>query len=106
MSLRACILSCLLLCSAAPAFAGAADKGVAIGVLTDASGIYADFPGEGARIAAEMAIADFGGRVLGKPVRLYFADHRNLPGQARDIARAWFDVDHVDMILDLTNSAV
>src|SRR3954451_21125337 len=105
MNLRDCLVSLLLLWTAS-AHAGQADQGVGIGVLTDASGIYADYSGEGARVAAEMAIADFGGSVLGKPVRLFFADHRNLPGHARDIARAWFDGERVDMILDLTNSAV
>jgi branched-chain amino acid transport system substrate-binding protein len=105
MDLRAGLLSLLLLWPTA-GLAGTADQGVKIGVLTDASGIYADYSGDGARVAAEMAIADFGGSVLGKPVRLFFGDHRNLPSRGRDIARAWFDVDHVDMILDLTNSAV
>ena len=104
MNLRAC-LALLLLLAALPAWAGT-DKAVRIGVLTDASGIYAEYSGEGARVAAEMAIADFGGRALGKPVQLYFADHHNLQSAARDIARKWFEVDGVDMILDLTNSAV
>jgi branched-chain amino acid transport system substrate-binding protein len=96
---------CALLCAQQAAAEFAGDR-VKIGILTDASGVYADFSGEGARIAAEMAVADFGGSVVGKPIELRFADHRNRTSIALDIAQRWFDTDGVDMILDLTNSAV
>jgi branched-chain amino acid transport system substrate-binding protein len=85
--------------------AAEADK-VKIGVLTDMSSAYADLAGKGSVKAAEMAIADFGGKVLGEPVELVSADHQNKADIAASIARKWFDNEGVDMITDLTNSAV
>ncbi len=52
---------------------------VKIGVLTDMSGVYADLGGPGSIIAAQMAIDDFGGKVLGKPIQLISADTRTRP---------------------------
>lgn len=91
--------------------AGAADKGlsddmVKIGVLTDMSGVYSAIGGEGAVIAAEMAIEDFGGEVLGKPIELVSADHQNKADLGSTIARKWIDTEGVDMLTELLNSAV
>ena len=83
----------------------AADR-VKIGVLTDMSSAYADLAGKGSVKAAEMAIADFGGKALGEPVELVSADHQNKADIAASIARKWYDNENVDMITDLTNSAV
>src|SRR5256885_1835144 len=88
----------------APAFAQVSGDAVKIGVLTDASGVYADLTGEGAKIAVQMAVEDFGGKVLGKPVQVLYADHQNKPDIAAGIARQWYDQDKVGLILDLTNS--
>jgi branched-chain amino acid transport system substrate-binding protein len=52
-----------------------------------------------------MAIADFGGRVLGKPVKLLVADHQNKADVASNIAREWFDAKHVDAFMDVVGSA-
>lgn len=80
---------------------------VKIGVLGDMSGVYsAGFSGEGAVAAVKMAVRDFGGTVLGKPIEVISADHQNKADVASSIARKWIDEDHVDMITDLTNSAV
>lgn len=79
---------------------------VKIGVLTDMSGVYSAVGGEGAVVAAQMAIEDFGGKVLGKPVRLVSADHQNKPDVASAKARKWIDEDGVDVITELLNSAV
>lgn len=79
---------------------------VRIGVLNDQSGLYAEFGGLGSVAAARMAVEDFGGAVLGKPIEVLSADHQNKPDVASNIARQWFDVDGVDAIADLTNSAV
>jgi len=85
----------------------AADAGpVKIGVLNDMSGPYADLGGKGSVLAAQMAIEDFGGSVLGKKIELVSADHQNKTDIAANIARKWYDVENVDMITDLTNSAV
>lgn len=86
--------------------ARAADEGVKIGVLNAVSGAYADIGGRGSVVAAQMAIADFGGSVLGKPVAIVSADHQSKPDIGLTIARQWIDRDGVDMILDLSTSPV
>jgi branched-chain amino acid transport system substrate-binding protein len=79
---------------------------VKIGVITDHNGFLASISGRGSVLAAKMAIEDFGGKVLGKPIELVDADHQNKPDIASGIARKWIDADSVDMIADLTNSSV
>jgi branched-chain amino acid transport system substrate-binding protein len=92
-----------VLCVAGPAFAA---EGVKIGVLNDQSGVYADFGGKWSVEAARMAIEDFGGSVLGQKIELVDADHQNKPDLGVSIARRWYDVEHVDMITELTTSSV
>ena len=79
---------------------------VKIGVLTDMSSLYADDTGPGSVAAAKMAIADFNPEAHGLKVDLVVADHQNKPDIGATIARQWFDVDHVDMIVDVPNSGV
>ncbi len=79
---------------------------VKIGVLTDMSSLYADDTGPGSVAAAKMAIADFNPEAHGLKVDLVVADHQNKPDVGATIARQWFDVDHVDMIVDVPNSGV
>jgi branched-chain amino acid transport system substrate-binding protein len=81
------------------------DGVVKIGMLEDMSSIYADITGMGAVTAATMAIEDFGGKVLGKPVEIVSADHQNKPDIASATAREWFDVQHVDALMDVAASA-
>ncbi len=92
--------------SLAPSLASAAPEPIKIGVLTDMTGPYGDASGPGSVLAARMAIADFGGTVLGRPVEVLAADHQNKPDIGAQIARQWFDRDGVRMITDLTNSSV
>jgi branched-chain amino acid transport system substrate-binding protein len=82
------------------------DDVVRIGILTDLSGVYADFGGEGAVEAARMAVEDHGGKVLGKPVEVISADHQNKTDVAASKAREWFDTQGVDVIAESLNSAV
>jgi branched-chain amino acid transport system substrate-binding protein len=84
---------------------GAGDL-IRIGVLNDQSGLYADFGGKTSVDAARMAVEDFGGKVLGRRIEVVSSDHLNKPDVASAIARRWFDVDGVDAVADLTNSAV
>lgn len=86
--------------------AGVSDDVVKIGVLTDMSGQFSHESGEGAVTAIKMAVEDFGGKVLGKPIEVVVADHQNKPDIASALARKWFDVDHVDMIGNLINSSI
>jgi len=79
---------------------------VKIGVLTDMSSLYADNAGPGSVAAAQMAIDDFGGRVLGKKIELVSADNLNKPEVGANITREWIDRQGVDAIVDVPNSAV
>lgn len=81
------------------------DDVVRIGLIEDMSGIYADITGPGCVAAAQMAIDEIGGSVLGKPIELVFADHQNKPDIAAAIARQWFDERRVDAILDVASSS-
>lgn len=79
---------------------------VKVGVLSDMSGLYSDLGGQGSVIAAEMAVADFGGKMFGKPISVVSADHQNKPEVGSTRAREWFDRDGVDMVTDILNSGV
>ncbi|HEX6841257.1 MAG TPA: ABC transporter substrate-binding protein [Stellaceae bacterium] len=96
----------LALWLATPAAAQISDNVVKIGVLNDQSGLYADLAGPGSVVAARMAVEDFGGKVLGKPIEIVVADHQNKADIGAAIARQWFDVDKVDMAIDFANSSV
>jgi branched-chain amino acid transport system substrate-binding protein len=76
---------------------------VRIGLILDMSGLYSDITGQGGVLAARMAIEDFGGKVLGKPIELVFADHQNKADIAASKAREWYD-SGVDAILDVAAS--
>ncbi len=80
------------------------DGVVKIGVLTDMSGPYSTLGGKGTQVAVEMAVKDFGGTVLGKPIRVIGADHQNKADIASAKAGEWFDNEKVDMITGLLNS--
>jgi branched-chain amino acid transport system substrate-binding protein len=95
------------ICLAAPAArAQISDDVVRIGVLNDQSGLYADLGGPGSVVAARMAVEDFHGTVLGKPIEIVFADHQNKSDIGVAIARQWFEVGQVDMAIGFDNSAV
>ena len=82
------------------------DDKIKIGVLSDMSGVYKSLEGPGAVIAAQMAIEDFGGSVMGKPIEIISADHQNKPDIGASTAREWIDAKDVDMITALDNSSV
>ena len=84
----------------------AADNEVVIGNIDDMSGVYADVIGQGGVEAAKMAIADFGGTVLGKKVVLLTADHQNKPDIGASKFREWADQNGVNMILGGSNTGV
>ncbi len=92
--------------SSAGARAQISDDVVKIGVLTDMSSLYADATGKGSLTAVEMAVADFGGKVKGKPVQVVSGDHQNKPDVGVNIARNWFDNDKVDTVFDVPTSSV
>ncbi|GAA6118265.1 ABC transporter substrate-binding protein [Acidovorax sp. FG27] len=83
--------------------AHAQDK-VKIGFITDMSSLYADVEGKNGAVAIQMAIDDFGGKVLGMPIELLTADHQNKADIAASKAREWIDTQNLTMLFGGTNS--
>ena len=100
MSLAA--LAVLLACGTA----SAQQINVKIGVLTDMSSLYADATGPGSVAAAKMAIADFAKTHPNVKVELVSGDHQNKPDVGSQITNQWYDVDKVDVVVDVPNSGV
>jgi branched-chain amino acid transport system substrate-binding protein len=94
------------LLSSNQAFCQISDDVIEIGVLTDMNGPAASATGQGSVTAAQMAVDDFGGQVLGKPIRVITGDHQDKPDIGAAIARRWYDTDQVDLIVDVPVSAV
>jgi len=86
--------------------ANAQQVNVKIGVLSDMSSLYADIGGPGSVAAAKMAIADFTKDNPNVKVEMIAGDHQNKPDIGSQIANQWYDVDKVDMIIDVPNSGV
>ena len=104
MTLLAAVLTASL---GSAAHAQAVSDGVVrIGVVTDMNGALSDLSGRGSATAVRMAVEDFGGKVLGQPIEVLEMDHQNKADIASSKVREWFDQQKVDMITDLTNSAV
>jgi len=107
--LRATAAAAALLTGALLSFAAAAqvsDDVVKLGVLTDMSGVYSTNSGTGMLLATEMAVEDFGGKVLGKPVKVISGDHQNKADVGSNLARKWIDTEQVDVVVDAIGSAV
>ncbi|SIT04548.1 ABC transporter substrate-binding protein [Neptunomonas antarctica] len=88
------------------AHASLSDDKVKIGVLADMGGVYADICGKGCVTAVEMAVEDFGGTVLGKPIEIVSADDQNKPDVGSAIVRKWIENEQVDVITGLVASSV
>ena len=88
------------------AHAQISDGIVRIGVLNDETGTYAALAGPGSRVAALMAVEDFGAAAKGLTVEIVFGDHQNKPEVGARIARDWFDAGKVDVIVDVPTSSV
>src|SRR5690348_14391266 len=95
-------IAAVLACGAA----NAQQVNVKIGVLSDMSSLYADIGGPGSVAAAKMAIADFTKDHPNVKVEVISGDHQNKPDIGTQIANQWYDVDKVDMIIDVPNSGV
>ena len=103
--LRAFAIACSLAAGLEAAGASAADK-VVIGDIDDMSGPYADVAGAGGVEAAKMAIADFGGSVLGQPIEFISFDHQNKPDLGAQKTREWADQNGMTMLLGGSNTGV
>ena len=102
---KLCIAAALAF-AATGAQAQYSDNVIKIGVMNDQSGTYADLAGPGSTVAARMAVEDFGAAKKGMKVEIVVADHQNKPEVGSSIARQWFDVDKVDVIVDVPTSSV
>jgi branched-chain amino acid transport system substrate-binding protein len=98
------VLVCLLASSSA--VAQYTDGVVKIGVLTDMSSVYADITGPGSLVAAKLAVEDFDATAKGMKVEVIGADMQNKTDVGVNIATSWFDVEKVDVIVDLPNSGI
>lgn len=79
-------------------------KPLRIGIIDDLSGPNSGNSGPGTVESARMAIEDFGGKVLGRPIELMVATDENKPDIAVAIAQKWFDQDDVRLITGLASS--
>ncbi len=77
---------------------------IRIGVLNDQSGTYRSNGGPGSVANVRLAVQEFGSH--GFPVEVVFADHQNKPDVGLATARAWFDRDAVDVIMDFQSSPI
>jgi branched-chain amino acid transport system substrate-binding protein len=102
---RNMIVMAALLASSS-AFAQYTDGVVKIGVMSDMSSLYSDIGGAGSVAAAKLAVEDFGAAAKGIKVEIVSGDHQNKPDVGSNIAGTWFDVDKVDVIVDVPNSGV
>ncbi|MEO6361782.1 MAG: ABC transporter substrate-binding protein [Caldimonas sp.] len=99
-------MSVALAATLAASPARAALDAVVIGDIDDMSGLYADVIGEGGITAIKMAIADFGGSVLGKKIGILTTDHQNKPDIGASKYREWADQNGVTMVLGGSNTGV
>src|SRR4051794_27485380 len=104
ISMLAALASAML--SVPAALAQVSDDVIKIGVLTDMNGPASTPTGQGSVTAAQMAVEDFGGKVLGKPISVIVGDHQLKPDIGAGIARRWYDTEQVDLIVDVPVSAV
>ncbi|WP_207061050.1 ABC transporter substrate-binding protein [Motiliproteus sp. SC1-56] len=100
------IASALIAATGAAQAAEISDGKVKIGVLGDMGGVYADISGQGSVEAVKMAVEDFGGTVLGKPIEVVYADTQLKPDVGSTIARTWIEDEQVDVINGAVASSV
>jgi branched-chain amino acid transport system substrate-binding protein len=98
--------SCIAALAGSLCSAQAATPPLKIGYLTDMSGPSAIDDGPGGVAAARMAVADFGGEVLGRKIEIVTGDHQHKPDVAIAIAKKWYTNDGVDAIMDVNDSSV
>ena len=99
------LVAALAITFAAAASAQTANTGpVKIGFITDMSSLYADIDGPAGGEMIKWAVADFGGKVLGRPIEVLTADHQNKADVASSKAREWMDKDNLALLVGGTSS--
>ena len=104
MKAKLSVLSCMLAVAGLSSPLAQAQEKVKIGFVTDMSSLYADVEGKNGAVAMQMAIDDFGGKVLGQPIELVSADHQNKADIAASKVREWIDTQGISMVFSGTNS--
>jgi branched-chain amino acid transport system substrate-binding protein len=84
---------------------GSSSEPIRLGLILDMSSVYSDVTGSGSETAARMAVEDFGGKLLGRPIEVLVADHQNKADIAAAVASKWFDVERVTALLDVAASS-
>ena len=106
MRWKALALAALTACGAPAAYAQISDGVIKIGVMNDQSGLYADLSGQGSVWAARKAVEDYCKTAKCEKIEVVFADHQNKPDIGSTTVRQWFDVDKVDVVVDVPTSSV
>ena len=70
-----------------------------IGLLSDVGGPYRNVGGPGAKVAVDLAVEDFGGSLLGRPIEVFQSDIQNKPDISSAKAREWID-DGFNVLVD------
>jgi len=104
MKFKLSVLTSVLAVMGLATSAAQAQEKVKIGLITDMSSLYSDVEGKNGALAMQMAIDDFGGKVLGQPIELMSADHQNKPDIAASKAREWIDTQGLTLVFGGTNS--
>jgi branched-chain amino acid transport system substrate-binding protein len=104
-SIRTSLLAAALV-AASPAFGQISDGVVRLGVINDQSGPFSSLTGQGSVVAVQMAVEDMKGQLGPIKADVVSADHQNKPDIGLTIVKRWFDVDKVDAVVDIANSAV
>ena len=104
--LAACAVALLVGAGASAQGSAISDDAVRIGVMADQTGPYSGNGGPGSSLAVKMAVEDFGGKVLGKPIEVLLADDQNKPDVGLNIARKWLDTEKVDTIVGGSASSI
>ena len=105
MKRQSWVLACLALLAGAGPAAAQNTNPFKIGMLLDLSGPYSDLNGMGSQVGATMAVEDFGGSVLGRPIELLVIDHQNKADLASAKAREWYGKDGVEAIMEVVGSS-
>ncbi len=105
-TMRSVIVMAAAALASSSAYAQYTDGVIKIGVMSDMSSLYSDVGGPGSVVAAKLAVEDFGAAAKGMKVEIVSGDHQNKPDVGSSLASSWFDVDKVDVIVDVPNSGV
>jgi branched-chain amino acid transport system substrate-binding protein len=101
-----CLVFCIATGIAGSAHPQTPESVIKVGVITDMNGPLASATGRGSVEAARMAAEEFGFSINGRRIEILSADHQNKPDIGATIVRRWFDVEQVNVVADIANSAV